>query len=144
MKKVLIFIMAVSLLSACKNDKNSKDNRNGSKEKDDYRTGDDKMNDSKDTKNTDFTNDDKKNNTDNVSSNDDSGAGWSKSDESRFMNDCEGTAKENVGAARANEYCDCMLQRMKKKYSSYAETNRELEGATKEEINELAAPCNGK
>ena len=144
MKKVLIFVMAVSLFPACKNDKNSKDNRNGSKEKDDYRNGDGKMNDSKDSKNADFTNDDKKENTDNVRSSDDSGAGWSKSDENKFMDECEGTAKENVGAARANEYCDCMLQRMKKQYSTYAEANQDLAGATQEEINKLAAPCNGK
>lgn len=60
------------------------------------------------------------------------------------MSDCEGTAKQNVGAARANEYCDCMLQRMKKMYSSYTEADRDLAGATQDEINKLAAPCNGK
>ena len=143
MKKVLIFILAVSLFAACKNDKNGKDDRINTKEKDDYRS-DDKMDDNKDTKNTDFTKDDKKENTDDVNGNDDGGAGWSRSDESKFMDDCEGTAKENVGAARANEYCDCMLQRMKKKYSNYTEANRDLAGATQEEISKLAAPCNGK
>jgi len=140
MKKVLIFIMAVGLLTACKDDKNSKD-KDGmttTKDKDDYGKKDDKMDDSKDTKNSD----DKM--TDDSKSDDNVGTGWSKSDENKFMDDCEGTAKVNVGAARANEYCDCMLQRMKKMYSSYAEADRELAGATQEEINKLAAPCNGK
>ena len=81
---------------------------------------------------------------DKSSRDDDNGSGWTKSDESRFMSDCEGTAKQNVGAARANEYCDCMLQRMKKMYSSYTEADRDLAGATQDEINKLAAPCNGK
>ena len=114
MKKVLIFILAVSLFAACKNDKKAKDDRSTTKEKDDYSTSDDKRDD-------------------------DNGSGWTKSDESRFMSDCEGTAKQNVGAARANEYCDCMLQRMKKMYSSYTEADRDLAGATQDEINKLAA-----
>ena len=74
MKKVVIFILAVSLFAACKNDKNGKDDRINTKEKDDYRS-DDKMDDNKDTKNTDFTKDDKKENTDDVNGNDDGGAG---------------------------------------------------------------------
>ena len=141
MKKVLIFILAVSLFAACKSDKKNHDDRSTTKEKDDYSTSDDK----KDDKNADYkSTDDKKDSDDKSSRDDDNGSGWTKSDESRFMSDCEGTAKQNVGAARANEYCDCMLQRMKKMYSSYTEADRDLAGATQDEINKLAAPCNGK
>ena len=57
MKKVLIFILAVSLFAACKNDKKAKDDRSTTKEKDDYSTSDDK----KDDKNADYkSTDDKK------------------------------------------------------------------------------------
>lgn len=135
MKKLLMFLMAVSLLTACNNDKKptrDKDDRSSTRDKDDYRNSDDKT-DSKDDRDQDDTR-----------TNDNDSQGWSKSDENRFMNDCEGTAKENVGAARANEYCDCMLQRMKKMYSSYKEADDDLKGATQEEINKLAAPCNGE
>jgi hypothetical protein len=135
MKKLLMFLMAVSLLTACNNDKKptrDKDDRSSTRDKDDYRNSDDKT-DSKDDRDQDDTRTD-----------DNDSQGWSKSDENRFMNDCEGTAKENVGAARANEYCDCMLQRMKKMYSSYKEADDDLKGATQEEINKLAAPCNGE
>lgn len=135
MKKLLMFLMAVSLLTACNNDKKptrDKDDRSSTRDKDDYRNSDDKT-DSKDDRDQDDTR-----------TNDNESQGWSKSDENRFMNDCEGTAKENVGAARANEYCDCMLQRMKKMYSSYKEADDDLKGATQEEINKLAAPCNGE
>lgn len=135
MKKLLMFLMAVSLLTACNNDKKptrDKDDRSSTRDKDDYRNSDDKT-DSKDDRDQDDTR-----------TNDNDSQGWSKSDENRFMDDCEGTAKENVGAARANEYCDCMLQRMKKMYSSYKEADDDLKGATQEEINKLAAPCNGE
>ena len=97
MKKVLIFILAVSLFAACKNDKKAKDDRSTTKEKDDYSTSDDK----KDDKNADYkSTDDKKDSDDKSSRDDDNGSGWTKSDESRFMSDCEGTAKQNVGVLR--------------------------------------------
>ncbi len=52
--------------------------------------------------------------------------GWTASEEKRFMDECEGSARPNVGAARANEYCDCMLQKTKRVFSSYAEADRGL------------------
>ena len=131
MKKVLIFILAFSVFAACKNEKNSKAKNSGSSQQnDDYRNSNDNKADAG------------KENEESLSQSDDVGAGWSSTDENHFMNTCESTAKENVGAARANEYCDCMLQRMKKKYASYIAANRDLEGATQDEINKLAIPCN--
>ncbi|MEI2737292.1 MAG: hypothetical protein V9F01_00740 [Chitinophagaceae bacterium] len=137
MKKLLIFLMAVSLLTACNNDKKNtrdRDDRSSTREKDDYRNSDDKTDNKDDMGKDDARTEDR--DTDNQ--------GWTRSDENKFMDDCERTAKENVGAARANEYCDCMLQRMKKMYSSYKEADDDLKGATQEEINKLAAPCNGQ
>jgi|CXWL01.1.fsa_nt_gi Ni/Co efflux regulator RcnB len=146
MKKVLIFLMAVSLFASCNNDKNGRGkydrdrNSSDNRDRDDYRNDDRNSDKNNDRDNNDDRNTDKNNDRDN---NDNSGS-WSKSDENKFMDDCEGTAKENVGAARANEYCDCMLQKIKKMYSSYTEADRELAGSSQDEINKLAADCNGQ
>lgn len=137
MKKVLIFFMAISLFTACKNDKNGKTktdkNSTDTRNKDDYKN-DDK---SSDEKSSDEKSTDNKDSRDN-----DNTPSWSKSDEGKFMDDCEGTAKQNVGAARANQYCDCMLQKIKTMYSTYSEADRKLAGSSKDEINKLAEDCN--
>lgn len=67
---------------------------------------------------------------------------WSKIDETKFLADCQGTAVQNVGADRAVQYCDCMLQKLKNSYSSYAEAERKLGSLTQEEINAMALDCN--
>jgi Ni/Co efflux regulator RcnB len=136
MKKLLVFILAASLFTACNNDK-GKDrydrDRDKERTKDDYRDADD------DKKTTDDRDKDKTADDDSKTT-----TGWTSSDENRFMNDCEGTAVKNVGAARANEYCDCMLQKIKKMYNSYTEADRELAGSSEEAINRLADECNGR
>jgi hypothetical protein len=78
----------------------------------------------------------------NNNNNNNTQSGWTSSDESKFMSSCEGTASKNVGAARANQYCDCMLQKLKNSFSSYDEANRGLGNKSQEEINQLAADCN--
>lgn len=78
-----------------------------------------------------------------TTNNDNNGSTWSKNDESRFMNDCESTARQNVGAARANQYCDCMLQKVKKIFSSYTEADRGLLQMPKEELDAMVNECNG-
>jgi hypothetical protein len=154
MKKILIFFFALGLLTACDNDKgNANKTQTDNRAKDDYRTNSNK--DDKTTKdNTDNntrTKDEKaegetkdtetKDNKDgwgdkgNVTS-------WSQTDKTRFMTDCEGTAEKNVGAARAHEYCDCMLQKLTKLFSSYTEANTELGGRSRDKLAELAADCN--
>jgi len=137
MKKVLIFFLAVSLFAACNNDKNGKDTKDADKTSTDSRDKDDYKKDEK--KDDDTKKEETKSDDDSRDSED-----WSKSDENKFMDDCEGTAKENVGAARANEYCDCMLEKIKKMYSSYTEADRKLAGSSQAEINKLAADCNGQ
>lgn len=130
MKKALILFFAVSFFTACNNDKNPKNgtdrNSTDNRNKDDYRSNENKT-------------DDNKNDSREM---EDDKANWSRRDENKFMEDCENTAKENVGVARANEYCDCMLQIIKRKYSSYLEANRELAGISQEEVKKLATPCN--
>ncbi|MBI5857213.1 MAG: hypothetical protein HZB42_06150 [Sphingobacteriales bacterium] len=68
---------------------------------------------------------------------------WSRTDESRFMRDCEGTARQNVSAQRATEYCDCMLQKVKKIFSSYVEADRGLLQMPKDELDAMVNECNG-
>lgn len=77
-------------------------------------------------------------NTDNNTSN------WSRTDENRFMSDCEGTARQNVGAQRANEYCDCMLQKVKRIFSSYVEADKGLLQMPKDELDAMVNDCNGQ
>jgi len=70
------------------------------------------------------------------------GEGWTRSNEDKFVNDCISTAKKNVGQSRAEEYCECMLRKVKRKYASYNEAEQELSNITREELDELAADCN--
>lgn len=135
MRKLLILFIAASLFTACNNDK--KDDRRSSdrdREKDDYRSRDDDKSD--DTRNTDYKDD---RNTERTS---DDGGGWSRSEENKFVDDCVAEAEKNVGGSRASEYCDCMLNKLKRMYSSYKEAERELANITQDEVTQLAADCN--
>jgi hypothetical protein len=132
MKKLLIVFMALSLFTACKDDKGGKKDRREteSREKDDYRN-DDKPSEEKMTK------EEKEPET--------KSEGWTSADERRFASDCEGTATKNVGAARATEYCDCMLQKLKNMFSSYAQADRELaEPSRAADVQKMADACNGQ
>lgn len=71
-----------------------------------------------------------------------SSGGWTRSDEDRFVNDCISTARKNVGQSRAEEYCECMLRKVKRMYSTYNEADRGLKGISQAEIEELAEDCN--
>ena len=124
--------MAISLFTACNNDKTGKDKYDR----------DTKTNDTRDKDENDDKNKEKMDNKDENTDIDKSTSSWSTSDETRFMDDCQGTAKQNVGVARAKEYCDCMLQKIKKMYSNYTEADRKLGGSSQTEINDLAADCN--
>ena len=70
--------------------------------------------------------------------------GWTRSDEDKFVDECFGTASKNVGRTRANQYCDCMLAKIKKMYSSYNEANLKLGGMSQDQINRLAEDCNNQ
>jgi hypothetical protein len=82
------------------------------------------------------------NNEGNITDND--GSTWSVNDENKFMKDCEGTATQSVGAARANVYCDCMLQKVKKLFSNYIEADRGLLKLPEGQVNKMASDCNGQ
>ena len=72
----------------------------------------------------------------------DNNSSWSRSDENKFIDECAGTATKNVGEERANQYCKCMLNKMKREYSNYAEAERALSRMTQDQINRLAEDCN--
>lgn len=131
MKQLLILCLSLSLFVACKDKKDTRPDDRTKTEKVFYQKTDDP-----DTKEKDNRGED-----DNTKTNDDS-EGWSSSDVDRFLRDCEGTATPNVGAARATQYCDCMLVKMKRIYSSLADAERKMANITKTEIDELAADCN--
>lgn len=68
---------------------------------------------------------------------------WSSTDEQRFLDDCEGSAKQHVSAERAHQYCDCMLQKSKTKWSSYTEADQGLLKMSKDELDGWVNDCNG-
>lgn len=69
---------------------------------------------------------------------DNSGGSWSRADEQSFMDECENTASAKVGATRANQYCECMLGKLKRAASSYAEANR----MSASELQSMVNDCN--
>ncbi|HMK27217.1 MAG TPA: hypothetical protein VK483_14390 [Chitinophagaceae bacterium] len=69
--------------------------------------------------------------------------GWSQADENKFMDECESEARKNVPAARANQYCDCMLQKTKRRFSSYLEADRGLLQMQEDELKSWTNECNG-
>ena len=67
---------------------------------------------------------------------------WTTDDENKFLVECQGTAVQNVGADRAVQYCDCMLQKIKMSFTSYEDANSKLGNLSQEEVNAMAADCN--
>ncbi len=66
---------------------------------------------------------------------------WSKSDENSFLSQCQNTAVSTIGADLAVPYCNCMLQKIKTNYSSFAEANSKMEAMTQEELGAMALDC---
>lgn len=113
MKKLLIFLMAFSLFTACNNDKGkySRDDKNSNnREKDDYRNKDDRNNDDKSTE-------EDKNKNEHTSN-----GGWTESDKSKFLEGClEGF--DNNQQTLGKKICPCALDKFEKKYASGNEMN---------------------
>jgi len=143
MKKILIFLLAACLFTACKNNKanpgpGSKDS--ATMIKDDYRSKDTTGNNQNSSDNYSDRKNDNKNSTDNSggdngsngntgdqgsngNSNTGNSGGWSKSDEAEWMKACSDPLNEKMGEEKTKTYCSCMLDKLKVKYSSYAELN---------------------
>lgn len=110
MKKLLMILMAFSLLTACKDKKEADAKKTETKSADDYRSGDNK--------------------TDNT--NNFSGSGWPQSEKDSFISSCVREAMKG-GRSRevASSYCQCMMEKMEAEYPDINKaaklTNDEIE-----------------
>jgi hypothetical protein len=133
MEKIIILLIAGSFVIAC-------NNRQGTKTESTVETN----------KKTDSTPANNNNNDNNValppseikpSPEENNTSNWSEEDENRFLRSCVGSAKLKVNAVRANQYCNCMLEKIKMEFSSYAQANRELSYDTAK-MNRMVDECN--
>jgi hypothetical protein len=111
MKKVLIFLMALSLFAACNNDKGKMGQKKADyREKDDYGSNDEQTDDKSgkddDSKNEDYTSND----------------GWAEKDRSKFLADCMTGFEKDQGTGK--KICSCVLGKIENKYSSLEEADR--------------------
>ncbi|MCX6316166.1 MAG: hypothetical protein NTW29_02670 [Bacteroidetes bacterium] len=107
MKRLFIMLTAISLLTACNNNKPKADT--GIKEKDDYLGSDSKdkgdKEDKEDSKNTGY-----------------SESAWSASDIKKLEDQCAETFKDRP--EEGAKMCPCLIEKFSKLYSSYAEMDR--------------------
>jgi hypothetical protein len=103
MKHLLVLLLAFSLISSCKNDKNKnvRDRDSDRRERDDYRSADKEDDNSKSA---DYK---------------DSEA-WSAADVKKFNKDCLSEVANN-NEEFADKFCPCFLDKMQNKFSSYSE-----------------------
>jgi hypothetical protein len=125
MKKVLIFLMALSLFAACNNDKGKMGEKKADyREKDDYGSNDEQTDDKSgkddDSKDEDYTSND----------------GWSEKDISKFNVECMSGFGNNQDLGK--KICPCALEKFQKKYSSYSEVEAKSSEA---EGNRIGAQC---
>lgn len=131
-----MLLIASCVIISCNNKKTTKEeSRTDTTKAKTTSTTDSKSQNDNDKPATDVTNNDASNN---ISTE----MGWSEDDKTRFMYECETTAKPRVGATRANEYCNCMLEKLQGRYKSYAEANRET-SRSEEDMNKFVDECNG-
>lgn len=129
MRKLLILLLATTLITSCKNDK--KTERRPDREKDDYRSRDEET---KDTgKDADYKDDntsrDKENNSENKGS-------WSSEDITSFNQQCLQTLNNN--RELSDKFCPCLLSKMQKKYASLSEMDTK---STEEEGRQMGEQC---
>jgi hypothetical protein len=125
MKKLLILFMAFGLVAASCNNKGKSplndDRGKTNRDKDDYNNRDDEDNGNKNR-------DDDNNN----------GGGWSSKDKRSWMKMCADPLKDNMGDDRATNYCECVLEKIQDKYSSFQKANTQ---GTEEEGMEMGKEC---
>lgn len=70
--------------------------------------------------------------------------GWTATDEADFINECKPGAIKKIGDARANDYCNCILEKMKATYASYIEANKALIGDSKGTFAQMTKACEAR
>jgi hypothetical protein len=121
MKKILIVLMALSLVIACKNDKNAGSKKTETPAADDYRSGTDNKDKKtteevkeKDNSGGDELIEEKRDNDDN---NMKSAGGWPESEKTSFITSCVREAMKNGNSRQVStSYCQCMLEKLEAKY----------------------------
>jgi len=124
MKKLILLLATASLFTACDSDSKGKDKYDREKssaegrEKDDYRSSDNKANSDnpKTSDNADNNNLDTRTGTDEPN-NSGTVAGWPQIERNGFINSCEKRAiAEGSDRLTAQSYCQCMLDKMEDRY----------------------------
>jgi len=127
MKKFIVLLLSVGFLVACKNDKNTKNDLNRSK--DDYLSSDkSKKNDDKEKNTSDYSEDDKTNTGDDnksVVKDNFEAEGWPQVERDSFISSCVKNAmKQGRSRAVSESYCDCMLNKMESLYPNINDAGR--------------------
>lgn len=134
MKKLLFIFLAFGLFIACNNDKGVNRKDRSDRYQDDYRNRNDESDKNKDNSNDDR---DRNNNMDDpkkdMNNNEadapvdndrtaNSGGKWGSAEEEAFSTNCVSSAvSSGLARSRAQNYCDCMLQKIERKYPNPAD-----------------------
>ncbi len=114
MKKILIALMMLALLTGCNNE-GEKGNNDKEPGKEEYNGKNDDGRDDRDEYD------------DNGKTEKDAGkqGAWTKQDEADFLEDCRDESGSDVKDGQLNEFCSCMLQAAKSNYRNYEELDME-------------------
>ena len=141
MKKIFLFMLAAFMLTSCDSFKGSNSKDDDTEEEEPKKKK--KKNVDEEDEDDEEDNDDepqtkkKKKPSDEEEDLDNEDKGWTKQDEKTVLDQCVSVA-EKKNPAKAEAYCECMLNKVKKLYSNMNEFDRKL---TTEKANELAVDC---
>lgn len=130
MKKIFMFLLCISVLAACNNNpltgkKSKLETKDRDRDKDDededYKKDKNKYKDDDDDGG--YTKKDKYK--DDEDEDDRSSNGWTSQTREKYIDECVSEAKKNVSRSKAESYCECMQEKIEKKYEmTYAEANK--------------------
>lgn len=117
--------------------KSKKKKKKAADEEDEDVAADDENTDDRNTDDEDVRNDDSDSRNNNDDEDESSDASWTRAEQKQFMESCV----ENTGfsQSKAENYCDCMLNKLQRKYPRAA--SMENASSLKEEIEAMAPGC---